>query len=99
MACSRSYEKRAFRDGILEKFNSFTGNNLPANGRKSDKLPMPSRKKERNFTACFSDNKATYTAEQLMNKADMCDPIEAHINLTKRDLKLLALEIEHLIYR
>jgi hypothetical protein len=37
-----------------------------------------------------------YTAEHLMNRANMHDQIEAHINLMKQDLKLLASELENL---
>ena len=35
-----------------------------------------------------------YTSEQLKNRADMMDQVEAFITLMKQDLKELAIEIE-----
>lgn len=37
-----------------------------------------------------------YTTEQLMNRADMYDQLESHINLIKQDLKSLSLSLEEL---
>jgi stress response protein YsnF len=40
-----------------------------------------------------------YTAEQLAERANMYDQVEAQINLMKQDLKQLALEFERLSRR
>jgi len=42
----------------------------------------------------YFGNGGKYTAEQLINRANMHDQIEAHINLMKQDLKQLAIELE-----
>ncbi|MCS7017845.1 MAG: hypothetical protein RMJ87_02525 [Cytophagales bacterium] len=42
----------------------------------------------------FFGEGGTYSADQLMNRANMYDQLEAHVNLMKQDLKLLSSEIE-----
>lgn len=55
--------------------------------------------KEKNKTKIYNlffGKGGKYTANQLTNRANMHDQIEAQINLMSQDLKLLALEIENL---
>lgn len=42
----------------------------------------------------YFGNGGIYTAEQLINRANMHDQIESYINLMKQDLKQLAIELE-----
>ncbi len=53
------------------------------------------KNKEKVYDLFFGDG-GKYTADQLTNRANMHDQIEAYINLMKQDLKLLALELEKL---
>lgn len=53
------------------------------------------KNKESVYNLFFGDG-GKYTADQLTNRANMHDQIEAHINLMKQDLKLLVLELEKL---
>jgi len=53
------------------------------------------RKKESVYALYFGLG-GEYTADQLTNRANMHDQIEAQINLMKQDLKQLALEIERI---
>lgn len=53
------------------------------------------KNKEKLYSLFFGEG-GEYTAEHLMNRANMHDQIEAHINLMKQDLKLLASELENL---
>lgn len=55
------------------------------------------KNKDKVFNLFFGEG-GKYTADQLTNRANMYDQIEAQINLMKQDLKLLALEIENLSY-
>ncbi|MFN4147439.1 MAG: hypothetical protein ACK4GN_16550 [Runella sp.] len=53
------------------------------------------RNKEKVYSLFFGEG-GKYTADLLNKRANMHDQIEAHINLMKQDLKLLALELEKL---
>jgi len=53
------------------------------------------KNKEKVYSLFFGEG-GKYTADQLNNRANMHDQIEAQINLMKQDLKLLALELEKL---
>ncbi|SFE41259.1 hypothetical protein [Thermoflexibacter ruber] len=53
-------------------------------------------KKKEDVYYLFFGKGGKYTADQLTNRANMHDQIEAQINLMKQDLKLLALELEKL---
>lgn len=53
------------------------------------------KKKQQVYNLFFGKGGA-YTADQLTNRANMYDQIEAQINLMKQDLKLLAAELEQL---
>ncbi len=53
------------------------------------------KNKEKVYRLFFGEG-GKYTADQLTNRANMHDQIEAQINLMKQDLKLLALELEQL---
>jgi hypothetical protein len=53
------------------------------------------KNKEKIYSLFFGEG-GKYTADQLTNRANMHDQIEAQINLMKQDLKLLALELEKL---
>lgn len=44
----------------------------------------------------YFDDGGKYTAEQLENRTNMLDQLEAQINLMKQDLKALAIEIQNL---
>lgn len=55
------------------------------------------KNKEKVYSLFFGEG-GKYTADQLTNRANMHDQIEAQINLMKQDLKLLALELEKLNY-
>lgn len=56
---------------------------------------VKSKKKKKLINIYFEDA-GKYTAEQLNNRANMLDQLEAHISLMKQDLKGLALELENL---
>jgi hypothetical protein len=56
-------------------------------------MTQKEKKKEKVYTLFFGEG-GKYTADQLTNRANMHDQIEAQINLMKQDLKLLALELE-----
>jgi hypothetical protein len=53
------------------------------------------KEKEKNI-ALFFGNGGVYETEQLKNRADMHDQIEAYITLMKQDLKQLSIEIENI---
>lgn len=53
-------------------------------------------KKRESLYALFFGVGGKYTADQLINRANMYDQVEAQINLMKQDLQLLATEIEQL---
>ncbi|WP_027001103.1 hypothetical protein [Eisenibacter elegans] len=53
------------------------------------------KNKEKVYSLFFGEG-GKYKADQLANRANMHDQIEAQINLMKQDLKLLALELENL---
>ncbi len=53
------------------------------------------KNKEKVYNLFFGEG-GKYTADQLTNRANMHDQIEAHINLMKQDLKQLALELENI---
>ncbi len=53
-------------------------------------------KKKRKLMEMYFGDGGKYTAEQLTNRANMLDQLEAHINLMKQDLKGLATELEQL---
>lgn len=73
----------SLRDQIINRWMSF-GQIADASGKKKDKL-----------IAMYFGAGGKYTAEQLYNRANMHDQIEASINLMKQDLKGLAKELEH----
>lgn len=53
------------------------------------------KKKEKVYDLLFGEG-GKYTAEQLFNRSDMHDQIEAQINLMSRHLRLLSVEIQSL---
>lgn len=53
------------------------------------------KEKEKNI-ALFFGNGGVYETEQLKNRADMHDQIEAYITLMKQDLKQLSIEVENI---
>lgn len=55
-----------------------------------------SKKQKRNLFQIYFGNGGKYTAEQLINRANMYDQLESHINLMKQNLKGLAIELENL---
>ncbi|MCS6974669.1 MAG: hypothetical protein NZM13_09305 [Cyclobacteriaceae bacterium] len=52
--------------------------------------------KRESIYSLFFGNGGKYTADQLTNRANMYDQVEAQINLMNQDLQLLAAEIEQL---
>ena|SRR5690554_1095679 len=57
-------------------------------------ISIAKRKKKRDLIDIYFGEGGKYTAEQLDNRANMLDQLEAQINLMKQDLKALALEVE-----
>lgn len=56
------------------------------------------RNKEKVYDLFFGEG-GKYTADQLINRANMHDQIESHITLMKQDLNQLAFELEQLNYK
>lgn len=73
---------KAVRQQLVDKWVSF--------GQIAD---TKEKDKEKVHALFFGDG-GQYTADQLTNRANMHDQIEAHINLMKQNLKLLAVEFE-----
>ncbi|MCC5917712.1 MAG: hypothetical protein JJU02_10360 [Cryomorphaceae bacterium] len=74
--------------GILDLLSDYV------NLKKDYKLSPTIEKRIEIVYALFFGEGGKYTADQLTNRANMHDQIEAQINLMKQDLKLLALELE-----
>lgn len=51
------------------------------------------KEKEKLINLYFKEG-GKYTTEQLFNRSNMHDQVEAQINLMKQDLKMLGLELE-----
>ncbi|MCH7402253.1 hypothetical protein ACFOUP_18390 [Belliella kenyensis] len=77
-------KEKSLRQQLLDKWLGF--------GQIAD---TKEKNKEKIYDLFFGEG-GKYSADQLTNRANMHDQIEAHINLMKQDLKLLALELEKL---
>lgn len=75
-----SQDQDSLRDQIIQRWMSFERVN----------------KNKKNIYNILFGKGGTYTAEQLVTRANMLDQLEAHISLMKQDLKGLALELERL---
>lgn len=75
--------KPSLRYQILDKWMSF------------EQLADASSNKKENLLKLFFGDGGKYTAEQLKNRADMYDQLEAYISLMKQELKTLAIEFEN----
>lgn len=77
-------ENQSLRYQIIERWMNF------------GQIAEASRKDKRKLIQIYFGKGGKYTAEQLNNRANMYDQLEALINLMKQDLKGLAIEFENL---
>lgn len=77
-------EKPSLRYQIIERWMSF------------GQISLASSKTKRKLIELYFGDGGYYSAEQLYNRANMLDQLEAAINLMQQDLKVLALEFENL---
>ncbi|MFN4298772.1 MAG: hypothetical protein ACK4EX_03465 [Thermaurantimonas sp.] len=78
-------QENSLRQQIVDKWLGF--------GQLAD---IRDRDREKIYKLFFGDG-GIYTAEQLANRANMYDQIEAQVNLMKQDLKLLVSELERFL--
>ncbi len=58
-------------------------------------VSQPTAQDKKKQSQLYFGNGGKYGAEELQNRADMYDQIEAYINLMKQDLKILSLEFKN----
>ncbi len=81
---SNNVEQPSFRYQIIDRWMNF------------GQISVAKRKRKRDLIDVYFGLGGKYTSEQLFNRANMLDELEAYINLMKQDLKGLALELENL---
>jgi hypothetical protein len=75
---------KSFRQRIIDTWKQF------------DQLDDDTEKKKRIVNDLYFGDGGKYNAEELENRANMYDQLEAHINLMQQDLMLLSQEIDRL---
>lgn len=75
-------DKHSLRYKIIEKWMGF------------GQIAEAGRKNKRKLLNLYFGEGGKYTSEQLRNRANMYDQLEAYINLMKQDLKRLTIEFE-----